>query len=135
MKYKKTHVASLFYAKRFIVFGQGGINTLQVAEINEQISHLSKVFSKIVLERSLLESKLFPVNAYICVGFYQCYDQLYSVMKQVWDRITPRGPGKKEQEAALARSGTLDYLSLALLFAGADGGNIQQMRGRPFEGA
>jgi hypothetical protein len=30
---------------------------------NEQIDHISKVFSEIVLERSLLESKLFPVNA------------------------------------------------------------------------
>jgi len=62
---------------------------LRISEINEQIMHLSRVFSKIVLERSLLESKLFPVNAYICVGFYQTYHQLYGVMKKVWERISP----------------------------------------------
>jgi len=70
---------------------------LQVSEVNEQISHLSKVFSKIVLERSLLESKLFPVNAYICVGFYQCYDRLYGTIKQVWDRITPEELAKRSK--------------------------------------
>lgn len=47
------------------------------------------MFANILLDRSLLESKLFPVNAYICVGFYQTYHSLYDVMKQVWDRVTP----------------------------------------------
>jgi len=47
------------------------------------------VFANILLNRSLLESKLFPVNAYICVGFYQTHHGLYDVMKQVWDRVTP----------------------------------------------
>jgi len=28
-------------------------------------------------------SKIFLVNAYICVAFYQTYDRLYDVMKRV----------------------------------------------------
>lgn len=70
---------------------------MQVAEINKQIAHLSKVFANILLERSLLESKLFPVSAYICVGFYQTYARLYDVMKQVWDRVTPEELAKRSK--------------------------------------
>ncbi|MEM3648710.1 MAG: hypothetical protein QW506_06060, partial [Thermoproteota archaeon] len=72
---------------------------MRVSEINEQIAHLSNVFLNIVTQRTLLESKLFPVNAYICVGFYQTYHHLYDVMKGVWSRITP--------EELAARSKTL----------------------------
>lgn len=72
---------------------------MKVAEINEQIAHLSNVFLNIVTQRTLLESKLFPVNAYICVGFYQTYHHLYDVMRRVWSRITP--------EELAARSKTL----------------------------
>jgi len=70
---------------------------MNISEINENITHLSKVFADIVLERSLLESKLFPVNAYISLGFYQTYSELYGVMKQVWDKITPEELAKKSK--------------------------------------
>ncbi|HPC27529.1 MAG TPA: hypothetical protein PKX17_02265, partial [Candidatus Methanomethylicus sp.] len=70
---------------------------MELKQINEQIDHISKVFSEIVLERSLLESKLFPVNAYICVGFYQTYHNLFSVMKEVWSRITPEEMAAKSK--------------------------------------
>ena len=70
---------------------------MEIAEINEVITHLSKVFANIVLERSLLESKLFPVNAYISLGFYQTYSELYGVMKQVWDRISPEEMAEKNR--------------------------------------
>ncbi len=70
---------------------------MRVEEVNDLISHLSKVFSDIVLERSLLESKLFPVNAYISLGFYQTYHELGNVMKQVWDAITPEGLTSKSR--------------------------------------
>jgi len=55
------------------------------------------VFANILLERSLLESKLFPVNAYICVGFYQTYARLHDVMKEVWDRVTPEELAKRSK--------------------------------------
>jgi hypothetical protein len=63
---------------------------MEIKEINEQLTHLSWVFSDILAERGLLESKLFPVNEYISVGFYQTYEKQFEVMKQVWDRITPQ---------------------------------------------
>lgn len=62
---------------------------MKTREINKLIAHLSGVFSDILVERGLLESELFPVNEYICVGFYQTYERLYDVMSQVWERISP----------------------------------------------
>jgi hypothetical protein len=70
---------------------------VQTSEINNQIAHISRIFSKIVTQRTLLESKLFPVNAYICVGFYQTYHNLYGVMKKVWDRTTPEELARKSK--------------------------------------
>lgn len=70
---------------------------MQPSEINKQIAHLSKIFANILLQRTLLESKLFPVTAYICVGFYQTYDRLYDVMKQVWDRTSPEELAKRSK--------------------------------------
>lgn len=75
---------------------QGG-SILQTSEINKQIAHLSRVFGNILLERSLLESKLFPVNAYICVGFYQTYHNLFDVMKQVWGKSSPEELAKRSK--------------------------------------
>ncbi len=65
------------------------MNRLETSEINQQLTHLSQVFSDILAERGLLESKLFPVNEYISVSFYQTYERLYDVMTQVWDKTTP----------------------------------------------
>jgi hypothetical protein len=73
------------------------MSVLEINKINEQLSHLSQVFSDILAERGLLESKLFPVNEYISVSFYQTYEKLYHVMTQVWDRITPEELAKKSK--------------------------------------
>jgi hypothetical protein len=70
---------------------------VQTSEINDQIAHISRVFSKIVTQRTLLESKLFPVNAYICVGFYQTYHNLYNVMRRVWEKTTPEELARKSK--------------------------------------
>ncbi len=70
---------------------------MELSEINQQLTHLSQVFSDILAERGLLESKLFPVNEYISVSFYQTYENLYPVMKQVWDRITPEELAKRSK--------------------------------------
>ena len=91
---------------------------MNIAELNGVITHLSKVFANIVLERSLLESKLFPVNAYISLGFYQTYNELYNVMKQVWERISPeelaeRNRGLLSPIQALSISYLWLYYSLA----------------------
>jgi hypothetical protein len=91
---------------------------VQTSEINDQIAHISRVFSKIVTQRTLLESKLFPVNAYICVGFYQTYHNLYEVMKKVWERTTPEELARKSKTLlspiqALSLSYLWLYYSLA----------------------
>ena len=70
---------------------------MEIGKINEQITHLSWVFSDILAERGLLESKLFPVNEYICVGFYHTYEKQYDVMKQVWNKISPKDLAKKSK--------------------------------------
>jgi hypothetical protein len=70
---------------------------LKTSALNEQIAHLSEVFTGILTERGLLESKLFPVNAYICVGFYATYDRLYDVMKEVWKRVSPEELAKRSK--------------------------------------
>ena len=63
--------------------------TVTLAAVNDQIAHLSEVFTNILLERGLLESQLFPVNAYISLSCYNTYETKYDIMKQVWDRISP----------------------------------------------
>ncbi|TFF92174.1 hypothetical protein EU545_01805 [Candidatus Thorarchaeota archaeon] len=70
---------------------------MDIKKINEQLEHLSWVFSDILAERGLLESKLFPVNEYISVGFYQTYERQFEVMKQVWDRISPEELARKSK--------------------------------------
>jgi hypothetical protein len=45
----------------------------------------------------LLESKIFPVNAYISLGFYQTYSELYDVMNQVWREISPEELAEKSR--------------------------------------
>jgi hypothetical protein len=96
---------------------------MKIEEVNELITHLSKVFSDIVLERSLLESKMFPVNAYISLGFYQTYHELYGVMKQVWDTITPEELAKKSR-SLLSPVQTLSISYLWLYYSLARMGTI-----------
>lgn len=91
---------------------------MQTSEINDQIAHISRVFSRIVTQRTLLESKLFPVNAYICVGFYQTYHNLHGVMRKVWERTTPEELAKRSKTLlspiqALSLSYLWLYYSLA----------------------
>lgn len=73
------------------------MNRLNIDALNQQIAHLSEVFTGILMERGLLESRLFPVNAYICVGFYNTYDCLYDVMKEVWKRVSPEELAKRSK--------------------------------------
>ncbi|MEM2001282.1 MAG: hypothetical protein QXT77_01375 [Candidatus Methanomethylicaceae archaeon] len=70
---------------------------MELSKINEQIAHLSKVFADIILERGFLDSKIFPVNAYICVAFYQTYERLYDLMSRVWERVSPEDLAKRSK--------------------------------------
>ena len=62
---------------------------MELSKINDQIAHLSRVFADIILERGFLDSKIFPVNAYICIAFYQTYEKLFDVMGRVWRNLSP----------------------------------------------
>lgn len=62
---------------------------MNIKAVNEQIAHLSDVFTNILLDRGLLGSQLFPVNAYISLACYNTYETQFNIMKQVWSRITP----------------------------------------------
>lgn len=62
---------------------------MELQAINQQIAHISDVFTNILLDRGLLESQLFPVNAYISLSCYNAYETQFEIMKQVWERITP----------------------------------------------
>lgn len=73
------------------------MTTVNIGDVNKQIAHLSDVFTNILIDRGLLESRLFPVNAYICVGFYTTYDRLYDIMKEVWKRVSPEDLAKQSK--------------------------------------
>ncbi len=62
---------------------------MDIHSVNHQIAHLSDVFTNILLDRGLLESQLFPVNAYISLACYNTYEAQYDIMRQVWNRISP----------------------------------------------
>ncbi|MFX1565730.1 MAG: hypothetical protein ACFFCH_07055 [Promethearchaeota archaeon] len=70
---------------------------MDLKAINVQIAHISDVFTSILLDRGLLESQLFPVNAYISLSCYNTYETQYSIMKQVWDRISPEDLAKQSK--------------------------------------
>ncbi len=71
--------------------------SLKISEVNVYLRHVSEVFSHILEERGLLESKLFPVNEYISVACYHTYDHQYETMKRVWDKITPEDLAKQSK--------------------------------------
>jgi hypothetical protein len=71
---------------------------MNVKETNEIIAHASELIDYQVSKRGLLESKLFPVTAYICVSFYNSYDMLYDVLKKVSDKVSPEKMGKESRK-------------------------------------
>nr|MDO8080995.1 hypothetical protein [Candidatus Freyarchaeota archaeon] len=71
---------------------------MDIKEANELIRHVSEVVDYQVTHRGLLESKLFPVTAYICVSFYNSYDILYNILKRVSEKTTPEIMGKESRK-------------------------------------
>jgi len=60
-------------------------------EANEIIALISKGVVTSILNRGMVESKMFPVNHYIHVACYILYDQsyLYNILKEVASKISP----------------------------------------------
>jgi hypothetical protein len=86
---------------------------MDVKEANELITILSEIFDFHVNKRGLLESKIFPVTSYICVSFYNSYDILYKILKQVSERATPEEMGKKSRKIlSEIQALTINYIPL-----------------------
>lgn len=66
-------------------------------EANRLILLMENSIRKGLLGRTALESKLFPVNTYICVAQYILYDQTfqYNVVKRVIEKIRAEDLGKR----------------------------------------
>jgi hypothetical protein len=86
---------------------------MDVKQANELITILSEIFDFHVNKRGLLESKIFPVTSYICVSFYNSYDILYNILKQVSGRTTPEEMGKKSRKIlSEIQALTINYIPL-----------------------
>ena len=71
---------------------------MNIKEANKLIAHASELVDYQVSKRGLLESQLFPVTAYICVSFYNAYDILYDILKEVAKKTTPERLGKESRK-------------------------------------
>ena len=86
---------------------------MNVAETNELIRYVSDTFDRMISDRGLLESQLFPVTAYICVAFYNSYDILYDILKKVSEKISPEQIGKQSRKIlSKIQALTIDYIPL-----------------------
>ena len=60
-------------------------SNITTEEANEIIKIMSVSFRKELLNRTMVESQLFPVSTYICIACHQLYDQTfaYEVLKKI----------------------------------------------------
>nr|MDO8135165.1 hypothetical protein [Candidatus Njordarchaeum guaymaensis] len=103
---------------------------IRVKETNELIGHLSEVVDYQVTSRGLLESKLFPVTAYICVSFYNSYDMLYPILKKVSEKTMPERMGK-ESRKILSELHALTIFYIPLYYMVGRMGEIHRNKGDP----
>lgn len=103
---------------------------MDVKSTNELISHISEVVDYQVQSRGLLETQLFPVTAYICVSFYNAYDMLYNVLKQVAARTTPEEMGRQSRKI-LSELNALTVFYIPLYYMVGRMGEIHRNKGDP----
>jgi len=103
---------------------------MNVKESNELISHVSETLDAQINKRGLLESQLFPVTAYICVSFYNAYDILYDILKQVAEKATPEKMGE-ESRKILSELNCLTINYIPLYYMEGRMGEIHRMGGDP----
>ena len=89
---------------------------MDIQEANELLTEINDIFEYHITHRGLLESKIFPVTAYICVSFYNSYDMLYDILKKVSDKTTPEEMGKKSRKIlSELQTLTINYIPLYYL--------------------
>lgn len=103
---------------------------MDIKAANELIAHASELVDYQVSRRGLLESKLFPVTAYICVSFYEAYDILYDILKKVSEKTTPEKMGK-ESRKILSEIHALSIFYIPLYYMVGRMGEIQRNGGDP----
>ena len=103
---------------------------MDIITANELIARASELVDYQVSRRGLLESKLFPVTAYICVSFYEAYDILYDILKKVSEKTTPEKMGK-ESRKILSEIHALSIFYIPLYYMVGRMGEIQRNGGDP----
>lgn len=103
---------------------------MDIKEANESITRASELVDYQVSRRGLLESKLFPVTAYICVSFYEAYDILYDILKKVSEKTTPEKMGE-ESRKILSEIHALSIFYIPLYYMVGRMGEIQRNGGDP----
>ena len=103
---------------------------MDIKAANELIARASELVDYQVSRRGLLESKLFPVTAYICVSFYEAYDILYDILKKVSEKTTPEKMGK-ESRKILSEIHALSIFYIPLYYMVGRMGEIQRNGGDP----
>ena len=89
---------------------------MDIQEANKLLTEINDIFEYHITHRGLLESKIFPVTAYICVSFYNSYDMLYDILKKVSEKTTPEEMGKKSRKIlSELQTLTINYIPLYYL--------------------
>ncbi|MHA1381038.1 MAG: hypothetical protein ACTSRG_21940 [Candidatus Helarchaeota archaeon] len=108
-------------------------SNITTEEANNIIRIMSENFRKGLMQRSVVESQLFPVNTYICIACHQLYDQsfAYNVLKKVVDSgLEPREIGPKCKTICSYLNG-LAFQSLAMLYLQGRGQGIYNLGEKP----
>lgn len=71
------------------------IGDISTDEANELIYKISSLAKELLISRTLLESKLFPVTTYICVGIYNSFGKGPGIFRELTGRTTPEELGRE----------------------------------------
>lgn len=103
---------------------------MNTSEANNLLMHLSEHIDNQVNKRGLVESQLFPVTAYICVSFYNTYDVLYGILKEISKKTTPEKMGA-ESRKILSELQALSIFYIPLYYLPGRMGYIHRNGGDP----
>ncbi|MEM3594876.1 MAG: hypothetical protein QXS27_09095, partial [Candidatus Jordarchaeaceae archaeon] len=66
------------------------LGDLNIDRVNQLISRVSDVSTRLLSERTLVESQLFNVTAYNCLACFQLYNGYqYNIMRELAKHIDP----------------------------------------------
>ncbi len=78
------------------------LGDLNIDRVNQLISRVSDVSTRLLSERTLVESQLFNVTAYNCLACFQLYNGYqYSIMRELAKHIDPAEIGRRSKTLAM----------------------------------